>query len=286
VTIYSQQIRALNIVYSLFKSGIINSKSKVAVIGGGVGGMTAAVALGSLNCSVSIFERQSELLHLFKGCHTRYLHPNVYDWPEKWASDPKTDLPFMNWSAASADEVAETLLSEWKDHAARLPITVYLSRTVMVRGYVAGMRRVTIISPKLEELSFNVVLLCVGFGLEKTIRPQPLRSYWRDDSLHQPELGPHDRRTHYLLSGNGDGGLIDLLRLRLRDFQHEKLLQGIEGEHLRPLKEQLIAIEDSSRDALTQGREREIGWKDDVRRLSKTYCSEPTRQAPHRPIKR
>lgn len=45
----------------------------------------------------------------------------------------------------------------------------------------------------------------------------PFLSYWENDSLHQ-ETG-RGRRS-ILVSGCGDGGFIDALRLRLRNFDH------------------------------------------------------------------
>jgi hypothetical protein len=61
----------------------------------------------------------------------------------------------------------------------------------------------------------DFAVLAVGFGLEKTLDRVPARSYWLNDSLHQ-ELAfapPEPRRV--LVSGSGDGGLIDALRLCL-----------------------------------------------------------------------
>jgi hypothetical protein len=268
VTIYSQQIRALNLVYALSHSGVIAKGTSVAIVGGGVSGMTAAVALGSLDCGVSIFERQSDLLHLFRGCHTRFVHPNAYDWPEPWASNDATELPFMNWTAATADQVARKLITQWDDYAGKLPIKVHLSTKVMIRELVSDRRRVTALSPKLDEYFFDVVILCVGFGLEKTIRPQPVRSYWRDSALHQPELESTGKRTHYLISGNGDGGLVDLLRVRLRDFNHKELLYEMEGDDLKHIKSELLKIEIVARNEMLAGNDPSKALYECYRKLS------------------
>jgi heterodisulfide reductase subunit A-like polyferredoxin len=44
VTVYNQQVRALNLVAALAKSGYLSRHSRVGVVGGGIAGLTAAVA--------------------------------------------------------------------------------------------------------------------------------------------------------------------------------------------------------------------------------------------------
>lgn len=249
VTIHSQQIRALNLVYALKLVGKLDKAGlRVAVIGAGIGGMTAAIAVAKLQATVTVFERHSDLLHNLRGCHTRHLHPNIYDWPLPVASEPGTDLPFMNWQAASADAVASTLLKQWHELAVEPAVTVRAQVKVRVRERLSdGMRRVTVVSAPHQELKFDLVILAVGFGVENTVAPQPLRSYWRDDALHQPEIELRETRTHCLVSGNGDGGLIDVLRLRLDNFQQENLIRDLGLDQLDPvLTDTLRSIEESA----------------------------------------
>lgn len=251
VTIHSQQIRALNLVYALEILGRLKKEKdgelQVAVIGGGIGGMTAAVAAARLQVAVTIFERHSELLHNLRGCHTRHLHPNIYDWPQQNASERETKLPFLNWEAGSADAVAAKLLEQWNTELGtpERAITVHAPVQVALRSsLLEGRRHVTVTSHPHQELKFDLVILAVGFGIEKSMPPQPLRSYWRNDSLHQPEIEIRPDRTRYLVSGNGDGGLIDVLRLRLKDFKQENLIQDFKLDTLDQ-REALLQIEDS-----------------------------------------
>ena len=225
VTIHSQQIRAFNLVFALQESGQLSGATKVAVIGAGIAGLTAAVAAASLGAKVQLYERHSEILHNLRGCHTRYLHPTVYDWPQEVSLKDKTELPFFNWEADTADRVAARLLMEWKAWSADQDrIKVHLSADVTFHQCVDGKRRITNSASVIDDTDFDIVILATGFGVETNVLPQPLRSYWRDDSLHQPEIEIRNGRTRYLVSGNGDGGLIDILRLRIRDFRHETLL--------------------------------------------------------------
>ena len=56
------------------------------------------------------------------------------------------------------------------------------------------------------------MIMAVGYGLEK----DNTLSYWRNDTLGQPSLAePH--RT-YLVSGQGDGAMIEVLRLRISNI--------------------------------------------------------------------
>ena len=51
-----------------------------------------------------------------------------------------------------------------------------------------------------------------------------MMSYWENDSLHQ-EMSRLNGRKSILVSGCGDGGLTDALRLVLRDFDHAKFIK-------------------------------------------------------------
>jgi hypothetical protein len=265
VTIHSQQIRALNLVYALEHLGKLRKEKdgevQVAVIGGGIGGMTAAVAAARLQVAVTVFERHSELLHNLRGCHTRHLHPNIYDWPQETASEKATKLPFLNWEAGSADAVAACLLDQWNKELAtpERAITVHAPVQVCLRSsLLEGRRQVTVTSHPHQELTFDLVILAVGFGIEKSMPPQPLRSYWRDDALHQPEIEIRPGRTQYLVSGNGDGGLIDVLRLRLKDFKQEDLIQDFkldtldQRDVLRQIEESITSVSDPDRSVYEQ----------------------------------
>ena len=68
---------------------------------------------------------------------------------------------------------------------------------------------------------FHHVILAVGYGLEK----DNALSYWRNDTLGQPSLAePH--RT-YLVSGQGDGAMIEVLRLRISQYRQDRILDEL-----------------------------------------------------------
>jgi hypothetical protein len=83
VTLYSQQVRALNLIYSLVKTERLTCNDKIAIIGAGAAGLTAAAAAVAIKgCQVTILEKTNEVLSVFRNNNKRWLHPRIYDWPQ------------------------------------------------------------------------------------------------------------------------------------------------------------------------------------------------------------
>ena len=120
VTFYRQQIRALlNLIYALVEAKspdgkrIIPSNSRIAVVGGGAFGVTAAAAAAYAKFKTTLFERQQFLLPLQRGCTSRWLHPRFYDWPHPSSESRLARLPILNWAAGNGrhrgDRIGERL---------------------------------------------------------------------------------------------------------------------------------------------------------------------------------
>jgi NADPH-dependent 2,4-dienoyl-CoA reductase/sulfur reductase-like enzyme len=82
VTVFSQQVRALNLVWALIESGLIpttlpsttcDAPIKVAIVGGGFAGLSVAAGLlkKQANTSITIYEERDTLLPLQQGCDSR-----------------------------------------------------------------------------------------------------------------------------------------------------------------------------------------------------------------------
>jgi|GEM_PF-2675656 len=245
VTFASQQTRAFNLIWALFRTNQLSAGQRVAVVGAGLGGLTAAVAALAKECFVDLFEYASQSCPLQRGNDIRFIHPNILRWPENGSEKASTDFPFLNWTAANVRGVIKQIDLQWNMRASKEnrllrrffnyrvnrlyvsptksgPQKPWLSANRVVDGIAAGDESSDGTTPGYVEFAYNCVVLAVGFGEERSIAGVPFLSYWENDSLHQ-ETGRGQRSV--LVSGCGDGGLIDALRLRLQNFDHAEFVR-------------------------------------------------------------
>ena len=83
---------------------------------------------------------------------------------------------------------------------------------------------------------FDTIVLAAGFGWER-INSFNTASYWRNEQLAQPNLTVD--RTRYLVSGSGDGALVDVCRLTIERFRQDTILYELFGKKLEATEEQL-----------------------------------------------
>lgn len=239
VTVYSQQVRALQLIWALNKRLSLLG-AEVVVVGGGVSGVTAAAAAMLFGGKVTLLEHGEELLHLQRGCHSRYLHPRVFEWPERTALHAAAGLPILNWSVGSASDVANQILADY--HRIRLirepaePLREHcVARDVRISddGDSISWRH----AQKAHVSHPRVIVLALGFGIERNTGQLAPRSYWRVDSLTQTPLDRDDDAYRVLVSGTGDGGIIDVLRAKLKEFDHggflDECVLRLGGDELR-----------------------------------------------------
>ncbi len=263
VTFASQQARAFNLIWALFKENRLAARQRVAVIGAGLAGLTATVAALAKDCRVDLFEHASQPCPLQRGNDIRFIHPNILRWPENGSDRDDTDFPFLNWTAANVRGVIKQIDLQWNmrtrnDTRLRKFFNYRVNRLYKSsiklgpqKPWLSANRIVDAVAKAGDattagyvEFTYDCVILAVGFGEERSIPGVPFLSYWENDSLHQ-ETGRGKRSV--LVSGCGDGGLIDALRLRVQNFDHaefvrtfqnvyqtKQLLEGIETD-LRPL---------------------------------------------------
>jgi hypothetical protein len=139
-------------------------------------------------------------------------------------------LPFLSWSAGTAAQVAIDIEQQFNEavlaSGGRLrnefgvdSINVRQSDGELEITYKVGKDQHTEIS--------TAIIYAVGFGLETGSDDA---QYWRNDCLGQSEAyfsgGARIRR---LVSGVGDGALIDMLRLTFRDFSQDTVLAEVFG---------------------------------------------------------
>lgn len=227
ITFFNQQARSLTLIRALFDTQELTSGRQVGIIGAGAAGITAAVAAASRGCEVSLFDEHDAVLTLQSPASHRFLHPHIYTWPASGSDDRDAGLPYLNWTADSADRVVEQLRKEFAQHRLRFGHQLrFFPKSNITRLLPEPNGRVKLLGNEaLINSSFDVVLLTVGFGLEHPPFPNaPTPSYWRADPLN----GPFHKKQSILISGAGDGGLIDVARAAIRSseqgsyFRHDE----------------------------------------------------------------
>jgi hypothetical protein len=231
LTIYTQQVRALNLVWSMIEAAETASLQRVAIVGGGFAGLTAAAGLLKKGVPhVSIFERHAALCPLQKGSDIRWVHPRIYEWPDEESELPTAALPILNWNAGRASDVVMEILNGWRDIVNR---SIASNREIEEYTNVKHLRvtetlDIEWVGEKLGPQTtntgyrkkFSAVILAVGFGMDSATVP-----YWRNEQLGQPEMALG--RRVYLVSGHGDGGLVDLFRIRIAGFRQDRILADL-----------------------------------------------------------
>lgn len=226
----TQQIRAINLAQALLGKGIISSESHVAIIGGGIAGVTISAFLLRNNCKVTLFEKEEEYFSKQKKSYLRFVHPSINFWPQEKLRYT-TNLPVLNWHADSCDRVISQINSEWEeiaegyrkagkfkdvfshefekiidDKGSEIKHSPFYIRTIEVKE-----------KEPCNHLSeeFHFLVDCTGFSPEGTIHGINSPSYWESSHLPSQDI---------VICGSGDGGLIDAI-LHSLDIRMEEIVE-------------------------------------------------------------
>lgn len=222
VNFSAQQYRALNLIWALDALERLRRDLPIAVIGGGLTGVTTAVALVQLGYTVELFEGRKELMaHQLTTDH-RLVHPTINNWPLK-PLVPGTSLPFLNWVSGPCSKVISGILKEVEALRTSRPKDFKIHRSRQIVDISKGMNGYLLeTTRKALHTAFSAVILCVGFGDERQHKDFEAVSYWFPDGLErEPLIGDV---KNFIVSGCGDGGLIDALRILHRDFDKGGLI--------------------------------------------------------------
>ena len=219
ITIYNEQVRALRICRALIEESIIQKDFKIGVLGGGIAGVTSAIALISKGYKVDLFEKEDELVQLQIKSEHRYVHPHIFSWPEKSSDWPHAGIPIeeLDWKADFASTVASKLLAKTEVIEADNENLLIHRNTKIGNIQELSNSKLNLIGDKNQFNDFDALIVTVGFGSDKHPESETV-SYWDSD-----EITSNDN-IKVLISGRGDGALIDAIRYSLKDFNHKDLI--------------------------------------------------------------
>lgn len=251
VTVYSQQVRALNLISALRREGLFANNPKIAVIGGGAAGLMAAAAACHCGAHVTLLDKLDRPMQMQSNNRQRWLHPFIYDWPFTETLGSEARLPLLTWKAGLASDVAEEIRQQWnalnskgtQDGCKGSIHEQWRAKNILFD--IAKEDDIPILTwtdknSRSWRKKFTFVIMAVGFGLES-------QSYWSEDSIDD-DFTPN-RQEQWLVSGTGDGGLTDVMRLCISSFRHhtvEGLFREVDG--IEQLKKQLQQLHPEDKD--------------------------------------
>jgi hypothetical protein len=273
ITFYSQQVRGFSLAHS-FLNTEGRGKDRFAIIGAGAAGLSIAAGLSLLHpkSQIDVFEREARALHLQRGCTKRNLHPHIYDWPQKSSTAPAAGLPFLEWTAGTASSVAEAVIQQFET------LQAHRQRRLLLRPLrdVTSVERVGLSAYRVfhqhaeggdpDSAAYDAVFITIGFGAERGLLNTHLNSYWSDAGVPGPLRYAQDELS-VIISGSGDGGLIDLCAAALEDFDHTELIKLVSNwPGIDAAEEELIEIDRESEEVgadfnFVEAYDRNIGTK-------------------------
>jgi hypothetical protein len=238
-------VRALNLIYALHKTKKFEKGSKVVVVGAGAAGLMAAAAAAELEASVTLLEQLQGPMELQRNSRIRWIDPFIYDWPLTESAGTRANLPIIDWEAAYAEKVSEQIEDRWNGYVDRYKIHCYwnVAKEKLNFGHYGGRTFVYCSGqynnePRTLSQPFDVIVLAVGFGVEA--EHDAKYSYWSDDNLDGGFMTNRDGQS-WLVSGCGDGGLTDLMRLCIHRFRHGRIIDIFSGvKNIEAVKELLV----------------------------------------------
>jgi len=226
ITLFAQQVRALSLVDEIRTHPWIANYTRIAVVGGGAAGMTAAAALKTAGLreelQVTLFESADQIMPLQSGCHDKLLTPHLIDWPAATATATHAGLPVLDWRQSTAAAVALDLIAQFE----RFNVVVETMTTVKEINQDGQRVKLAIERAGLQaERWFDMVIVAAGFGLEA--KPDGIENattpYWRVHPDQAPRIGTQEKPEKILISGLGDGGLIDFVLFACPGLSHPTL---------------------------------------------------------------
>jgi len=238
----SQQQRAMNLIWALYEKGYLKKgRTTIGIVGAGISGVTAAVALRGLSCPVDLFETKDVLIPVQHATDHRFVHPMINRWPGDTNFSPTTSLPFLNWYVGRCSNVVSDLKSAFLQVQKQNERELNFRENTTIKKFKhvqAPAEGVMLFGEKGSSVGvYDIVIIATGFGLESNNNCTGIEtiSYWHHDNLYTKRSDSNI--TEYIVSGVGDGGLMDAIRL----------LYSYEGDDIAQLFSETISASSKSK---------------------------------------
>jgi hypothetical protein len=223
--------RGYNLIASLAENNIVQAGDWILIIGTGATGIAAASAARDHGI-VSVVVDYRELFALQANCHTRWIHPYQYSWPDpgfgnvSWEWTPETShQPLLPWSAGRANKIA-LYWRNWFDNSLYKGTPIIVQDDLEQIATVGSLPHPPDGEPDglqdildwLDQSPFSDIKTVV---VSKSHKDEKVSlgefrgfKFWEDDPFERDGFRlPAGVAPQVFISGGGNGGLQDYIRI-------------------------------------------------------------------------
>jgi thioredoxin reductase len=220
-------LRGRLIVEELIAENIINQDKPLLVVGGGAGGVTAAMFAAQNSIPTTLVEREWEPFSVQRHS-SRFIHPTQYDWPVDHYIEGSAFWNGLPMPLPFGPNNCRVIVSNWykivsqfannNQNVFRLMLNTTIINIRVVGDINDGDILLQVTSNKAEVYNFSAVIWATGAGSEDCqfrnhdgIPVYEGIKFWGNDQFESERCGLTDT-PQIVISGSGDGALQDFLR--------------------------------------------------------------------------
>jgi len=226
IAIRHQQNRILNLIFALKEEGVLHDCSRIGIIGGSFSALMAAGVISmSSEAECTLMFEGEKLLPKLRPDVDLYLSPSLNNNSFGYRFNPKyagVKQPVFDWHGGTLN----TVLKQWLREYGLLSQTGRIKEVPnfkVEREQIASIHAkheiLRIISKEGKSFDYDILLDASGFEDNLPKFCEETGTYWTGSGLNSEELS----NVEILVSGNGDSGILEGLRVSIEGFQHQEL---------------------------------------------------------------